>query len=341
MRTVGIRALGIYEPEKVICIQNIKAQENIKDEVIDYLDIKEVREANENEQPCDMAVIAARRAIEAGKINAGEIDIVIYTNTFLPEYQMWADFAYIQERLNIKKAYSIKINQECNSQMVALDYARAKLLTDQNLKNILIVSAERWDKNYVNRFISAGSCFYGDGASAAIVSADVKDLKIIDMNFFTDGSYAGLHYIPVGGTISVPNHTNIDEQGYRFEPRMTCKKHLETKSAKNAFWNAIIDNNIKLINRIMEKHDLKSSQIKAVITYNMGRAVVQKLCEGLGKSLGESSFYIAQRHGHIGSADVCFNLAKMIQDKKVEHDDYIVILSAGFGFSWGAGIIRI
>lgn len=338
---IGIKGLGIYEPDNIVEVEKIKNNEGLKDELIDYIGIKQLRTANDREHPSDMAVLAAQNAIKSANIDTDEIGVLIYTNTFLSEYNLWANYSYIQNKLKIKKAFSFVINQACNSQLLAFDYGRAKLYMDKSIKYVLVVSSERWDSNYINRFTSAASCFYGDGASAAILSRDSSDRKILDLSFHTDGYFANMHYIPAGGTKKLIDADAVNKKLYRFEPRKTCKEYLEDDEKKRKFWNLIIENNMKLLNCLLEKNNLTYKDIKFVITYNMSKKIIKTLSDRIGKKLTDTSYYIAKLYGHIGSSDICFNLTKMIQDRKFKKNDYVVLISAGFGFSWGAGIIRI
>lgn len=340
-QVVGLRAFGVYEPSLVVSVAEVKGKEGLTEEIINDLGIKEVRVAGENEHPCEMAVAAAQNALQAADLTPNDINVVIYTNTFLSEYNLWADYAYIQNQLKIKNAYSLKLCQACNSQLLAMDYAKAKLLSDETVQNVLIISSERWDEHYINRFTSAASCFYGDGASAVIMTKGTKENHLLGLEFFTDGSYSDLHYIPMGGTkIKIDAH-GLKNRLYRFEPRETCKKHLQTETAREEFWRKIVGKNGELMERLLLKNNLRKTDLNFFVMYNMSKKVAEEICRLFDKSIDQSSFYLSEKYGHIGSTDICFNLAKVIQDQKVKKGDYVGLISVGFGFSWGVGLIRI
>jgi 3-oxoacyl-[acyl-carrier-protein] synthase-3 len=335
---IGISGLAVYEPETVISLDKVKESENLSDEFLKYIGLKEIHVAGEGEYPCDMAVKSAEKAIKNAGLTSDDIDILIYSNAFLPEYFYWSDYAYIQEKLGIKNAFSFKIWQGCNSQILAFDYARAKLISSPSINNILIVSAERNDTNFINRFTSAGSCIYGDGSSAVVVSRNSR-LRFVDLALYTDGAYAKLHYQQMGGLKNPPNINGLNQMQYRIEPRKTCGEHLKTKELKTEFWNTIIDNSLRLIDKMLNDHGLAYSDVKKLICYNMSREIISETCKRMYKTLNDSSFYITERYGHIGSSDLAFNLTKMLEDKKIEPKDYTLLLTCGMGFSWGIGLL--
>jgi 3-oxoacyl-[acyl-carrier-protein] synthase-3 len=77
MPDAHITGLGHYLPENIITNKNLSKLMDTSDKwIIDRTGIEERRFANPNQGPSDLAVPAAKEAIERAKINKDDIDFI-------------------------------------------------------------------------------------------------------------------------------------------------------------------------------------------------------------------------------------------------------------------------
>ena len=75
---VGITGVGVYVPERVLTNADLERMVDTSDEwITDRTGIKERRIAADDEAASDLAIPAARQALEQAGVDPGELDLVI------------------------------------------------------------------------------------------------------------------------------------------------------------------------------------------------------------------------------------------------------------------------
>lgn len=333
---IYIRGVGIYEPPERIVIDDIKDSEQLAS-YADYLGISEVR-VSLDLMPTAMAVRAGLAALSDAGVSSSDVDGIIYTNALVPEYYLWADYAHVQHELGIN-GFALKVDMACASAIVGLDYAKNKLIANDDIDNILVTSGERQDPQITDRLRSAQSCFYGDGASAMLISR-CGEFQVLDVLTHTDGEYADLHRIPAGGQAKPATVDDVAAGHLRFEPAQTARKRLRTPELRQQFWNKISGMSRQLMWQLLERNEYTSQDVDWLVCYNMGREVVRTLVDMCGLPMGRSTWHISRTHGHVGSSDMAFNLCQLRDSGRLRAGDLILLLTCGMGFSWGLTLLR-
>ncbi|SNT01195.1 3-oxoacyl-[acyl-carrier-protein] synthase-3 [Anaerovirgula multivorans] len=339
MNSIGIAGLGIYLPEDIAYVKEIQKQENLTDERIQDMGIVKLHMASDKVEPSDMAIEAAKEAMADAGVEADEIDALVYYTVF-PDYLKWADYARIQHEIGAKNAYSFKVDQACCSSIIGLDYALARLKTDPDMNTVLVVCADKYEKPLVNRWKAANANFYGDGASAAIIRRGVTSNRILGVNNITDGSFNHLWYIPVGGTKEPPTSENVRAGRFVLDCIKTASEYLSTEENRKKLYNTLIQNNRKVMVDLLERHEFTLQNVDKLIMYNLGKSVMDKIIEVVEIPIENTSYYLSKHVGHIGAADIFYNLKMMLDDGKIVKGDLVAIFSAGAGFSWSSALIQ-
>jgi 3-oxoacyl-[acyl-carrier-protein] synthase III len=55
----------------------------------------------------------------------------------------------------------------------------------------------------------------------------------------------------------------------------------------------------------------------------------------------KTSYTMAREYGHLGAADIFFNLTKVLESEKIKKGDTVGVLCAGAGYTWGSAILKI
>ncbi|WKD30520.1 hypothetical protein [Streptomyces xanthophaeus] len=122
--------------------------------------------------PGDMALIAAQRALAAAETKPQDIDLIAVTAIHRHGHQrLWSPASWLQSRLGATHALPFTVSQGCNAQLLVLDLA-AGLLTGSSRRNALIVATDRFAASGFDRFTADYGIVYGDGAAAAVLTAD-------------------------------------------------------------------------------------------------------------------------------------------------------------------------
>ncbi|MCK4258984.1 MAG: hypothetical protein KAX49_08405 [Halanaerobiales bacterium] len=338
---VGIFSMGSYIPEKVVSVHDVKEKYNISDELINKVQVEQVHVAADDEFQTDMAIKAAKDAMENGNVDPEEIDLIIYSYISWPEHFIYADYAKIQHEIGAKNAAAFRLEQSCNAQLMALEYGCAKILSDPNVNTVLLVSAEMWKEPLVNRWTCSDGMFLGDGASAVILRKGIKDHKILGISNKTEGSLNYIWRIPLVGGTKTPVTPEHVEQGLYFGSMIESARHnLKDEAERREVADKIIKLNLQTLDDLFKKINKTKKDVNKLIYYNVGGHFLKKIAGMVEIPMEKTSAYLAKEYGHMGVPDVFFNLQKMQKDGKIEKGDLVVLFNGGTGYSVSSAAIQ-
>ncbi|HEY1849216.1 MAG TPA: beta-ketoacyl-ACP synthase 3, partial [Opitutaceae bacterium] len=159
----AILGTGSYAPERILTNQDLAKMVDTSDEWIRARSgIRERRIAAEGESTSDMAVAAARRALDDAGLKPADIDLLIVA-TITPDLPMPSTACFVQHKLGLPTtAACFDINAACSGFIYALDNACA-LIASGRYRKALVIGAEK-----LSAFVDwqdRGTCLlFGDGA---------------------------------------------------------------------------------------------------------------------------------------------------------------------------------
>ena len=140
--TAKIIGTGSYVPERVLTNQDLEKMVETNDEwIVTRTGMKERRIARADEFTSDMGLEAAKKALEASKISADSLDLILFA-TLTPDYVFPSTACLIQTRLGASKAAAVDVQAACTGYLYALGMAKA-FVESGIYKNILIIAAEK------------------------------------------------------------------------------------------------------------------------------------------------------------------------------------------------------
>ena len=265
----------------------------------------------------DLAVIAAKRALEDAGLTAADIDFIICSNV-VNEYVTPALSCIIQGMLGAT-CPTIDINAACAGFLFAMDMAEDKLQC-KKAKNILIVCAEEPSRmvSWQNR----STCvLFGDGAGAAVVTAG-DELKAIRL---TTSSLAEVLYYQ--RRLEPTPYVTKEEN---FEPLVMkgreVFKHAVTSSCRD-------------IRKLLNQTGLQPEDIKYYVLHQANRRIIDSIRNFLGVD-EERVPHNVERYGNISSAALPALLDELNRAGKLQKGDKLVFSAFGAGFTTGACIIE-
>ena len=158
---VGIRSVGAYVPERTVTNAQLEAEFGFEPGWIERRSgIRERRYAADDEGTSDLAVKAARQAIEKAGVCSSEVDLVV-VGTFTPDYTCPSTACLVQQKLDLD-APAMDIHAACSGFMYAL-VTGAQFIANGTSRNALVIGA---DVN--SRIVEPGdrgtAPLFGDGA---------------------------------------------------------------------------------------------------------------------------------------------------------------------------------
>jgi len=273
---------GGYLPETVRTNEEISQHVETSDNwIYERTGIRSRRIAADNETSASMAEIAARQAIDAAQIEAGEIDLIIVA-TGTPDRVYPSTACLLQQRLDIQNCVSFDIQAACSGAIFALSIA------DQYIKNgaadkVLVVGSEICSR--LVDWSDRGTCIlFGDGAGAILLdSAD--ESGILSTHIHSDGEYENLLYCP---NPQVATKANKDELGF-----ITMRGNEVFKMAVNTLG--------RIVDETLEANNLEKSDIDWLIPHQANIRIIQATAKKLGMSM-DRVVVTVDEHGNTSSA---------------------------------------
>ena len=130
MTAMGIVSTGTWFPETYVTAEEIAEQSGMPEWVVrEKLGIERKYVADPEVHPNDMAVKAARKAIDKAGIDPMDIDVVLCTTEEWREYLLWTTAIDLAYRIGAKKAWGLDIHTRCATTIAAVSYTHLTLPT--------------------------------------------------------------------------------------------------------------------------------------------------------------------------------------------------------------------
>ena len=169
MQGISIVGTGSYIPENIVTNEDISKKVDTSDEWIQSRTGIEMRHFCTDEGCTDLAVNAAKRAIENAKIEKEDIGIVIVA-TSTSDYVFPACACLVQKELELtEEVIAFDIQAACTGFLYGLEVCRG-LLNNSKKPYALLIGSEQMSR--ILDFTDRSTCvLFGDGAGAVVLKA--------------------------------------------------------------------------------------------------------------------------------------------------------------------------
>ncbi len=322
--SAGIIGTGTYFPPRRVTNKELENLVDTTDEwIITKTGIKERRFACSELALSDLAIPAARKALEDAKIAPSEIDFII-TGAMSHDYPATLFTGnLVKKAIGAEQAFAIDLNIICGGVPYCLEIA-ASMIESGRYKTGLIINGEIFSKYPHSRVTSV---IFGDGAAAAVVSRVKKGYGLIGSVLGSKADGAENLGIFVGGSKKVFSQEVIESGEYHIH--MNGRPIFEF--AVDKFENAI--------KQVLEKTGTSISKIKYVFPHQANLNIIKEGMRMLGLPMNKTITNV-QRHGNIGGGSVLTVIDEANRGGKLHDGDLIVTVAFGSGLSWGANVLR-
>ena len=195
-----IIGVGNYLPKKILTNDDLSNIVDTSDSwIFSRTGIKQRHIADDGEYTSDLAIMAAKDALNNAQISSKKIDYIICATT-TPDRTFPATACKLQNYFKIATIPTFDIQAVCSGFIYSLHVADA-LIKSQKAKYILVVGAETLSK--IVDWKDRRTCvLFGDGAGAVILSSSEEKSGILSSNIFSDGSWQESLYADGGPSLN-------------------------------------------------------------------------------------------------------------------------------------------
>ena len=340
MTDMGIVSTGTWFPETFITAAEIARQSGMPEWVVrEKLGIERKYVADPNVHPNEMAVKAARKAIDKAGIDPMDIDVVLCTTEEWREYLLWTTAIDLAYEVGALRAWGVDIHTRCATTIAALKMARSLMAEDPAIDTILIGGGYAISHFIDLTDVNTSSLFnIGAGAGAMIVKRDWPENRVLGNHLIADGVMSRHVIVPASGTVQHPTDEAVAEGGFKF-------RLVEPEAMKQRLGEVSIGNWLACVDKALENSGLKADgtpyRREDIDFFNMSLvkpSAHREMLEHLGLS-EEQSVYISDI-GHIGEQDAIINIEVGLEQGRLKPGDTMAIIAAGIGYVWGGAIVQ-
>jgi 3-oxoacyl-[acyl-carrier-protein] synthase-3 len=324
-RSVGIAGSGFYVPKKVLTNFDLEKMVDTTDEWIrTRTGVRERRIANDNEATSDLAVEAARKALEDARISPQEIDLIIVA-TLSPDYPFPSTACLVQDKLGIKDARAFDVEAACSAFIYALSVAEAFIKTGA-CKTALVIGSEVFSR--IVDWEDRNSCILmGDGAGAVVLKETENGKGILSTHLGADGSGAALLKQPAGGS-RLPASEETVRQGLHY-----------FKMQGNEVFKLAVRIMSESVITALKKAGLSNKDIDLIIPHQANIRILNAMTKRLSLPM-EKLVVNLDKYGNTTAASIPIALDEASKQGRIKEGDIVVLVAFGAGLTWGAAVIR-
>lgn len=321
MSYARITGTGGCLPEKVLTNAELETMVDTTDQWIqERTGIRERHIAADHELTCDLAEAAARRAIEAARIEAGEIDLIIVATT-TPDRVFPSTACLLQQRLDIHGCAAFDVQAVCTGFVYALGIAD-KFVRTGSSRCALVVGAETLSR--IVDWTDRGTCvLFGDGAGAVVLQA-ADEPGILSSHLHADGQFENLLTVPVG--IS-----------YGYDRMLNDAAYIEMKG--NEVFKVAVNTLGRIVDETLEANQMEKSDVDWLIPHQANIRIIAATARKLNMSM-DRVVVTVDRHGNTSAASVPLALDEAVRAGRIRRGETLLMEAFGGGFTWGSVLVR-
>jgi len=316
-----IAGTGGYLPERVLTNKDLEKIVNTSDEWIqERSGIKRRHIAADNETTSDMAVAAARKAIEAADIGTDDIDLIIVATT-TPDKVFPSTACIVQRRLEISKVPAFDVHAACSGFIYALDIAN-RFIATAGATNALVIGSETYSR--ILDWTDRSTCvLFGDGAGAVVLRAS-DEAGIISTHIHSEGKHEELLHVPAG--IS-SGYADVQREAafIQMKGNEVFKKAVNTLGA--------------IAKETLEGNNVDQKDLTWLVPHQANLRIIKAAAKKLGLPM-ERVIVTVDEHANTSSASVPLALDVAVRDGRIKRGDLLLFEAFGAGFTWGSALVR-
>jgi len=276
--------------------------------------------AADNETTSDLALAAARPALEASGLDARDIDLIVLATT-TPDRTFPATAVRVQKSLGMESGAAFDIQAVCSGFVYALAVADNFLRVGQ-AKRALVIGAETFSR--ILDWTDRGTCvLFGDGAGAVVLEAkseaEAAGRGIISTHLHSDGRFQDILYVDGG-------------------PSSTGTVGKLRMNGKEVFRHAV-QRLSDVVEETLKANNLTSDDIDWLVPHQANQRIIDSTARKLGLPI-ERVVSTISRHGNTSAASIPLALAEAVGDGRIKKGDLILTEAMGGGLTWGSALIR-
>ena len=324
---------GMYVPDRVVTNDDLAKLMDTSDEWIrQRTGIEQRHFIEEGQQPSDLAFEAARRAIDAAELAAGDIDCIV-----LATLSSQADFPgtsfFLHEHLGLSDTPCFDLRAQCSGFVYGLAVANSFIRSGMYQRVLLVgceVHSTGIDLTDEGRDVAV---IFGDGAGAVVLEAvesGSDPAGLIEIRLHAEGKHAKRLWVEAPGSGITPvrvSHDVIDQ-----------RRHFPHMEGRFVFKHAVT----RMPEVLLETLNAASLKLDEVdfFLFHQANLRINEYVVGQLQVDPERCPSNIERYGNCSAASIPMLLDETIRSGRLQPGQVVSMTSFGSGFSWASAVLR-
>jgi 3-oxoacyl-[acyl-carrier-protein] synthase-3 len=317
-----ITGTGSYLPPRRLTNADLAAQlaeqgvETSDEWIVERTGIRARHFAAPDVAASDLALVAARQAMEAAGAGPADIDLIIVA-TSTPDMVFPSTAAILQHKLGIAGCPAFDVQAVCSGFVYALSVADAMIQTGAASK-ALVIGSEVFSR--ILDFKDRTTCvLFGDGAGAVVLEASDTP-GILSSELHADGKHVGILCVP----------GNVSGGQVLGDPTLKMDGQAVFKLAVGVLAD--------VARSVLAKAGRTEADIDWLIPHQANIRIMQGTARKL--KLGDDKVIVTvDQHGNTSAASIPLALDAGVRSGRIRPGQTLLLEGVGGGFTWGAVLL--
>ncbi len=313
-----ILGTGGYLPARILTNADLEKLVDTNDQwIVERTGIRERHIAAEGEFTSDLAVQAARAALEAARMAPDDIDLLIVATT-TPDLVFPSTACIVQSKLGMTNGRpAFDLQAVCSGFVYALSVAD-QFIKSGAARHVLVIGAETLSR--ITDWNDRGNCIlWGDGAGAVVLGASAEP-GIIATHIHADGRHKELLRTTTGPSTGLREPALMRMEG-------------------NAVFKMAVNTLDRIVDETLEANGLSKSDIDWLVPHQANIRIISATARKLGMSMDNVVTTVAG-HGNTSAASVALAFDVAVRDGRIQRGQTVLMEAFGGGFTWGSVLLK-
>ena len=321
---VSITGIGSNAPQRVMKNDELAQIVDTSDEwIVERTGIRERRVASADEALSDLALPAAKDALQEASLQASAVDLIIVA-TVTPDMLFPSTGAILADQLGAKDAAAYDLSAGCTGFVYAIVQAHGMVASGM-VDRALVVGGDVLSK--VVDWEDRSTCvLFGDGAGAVVLER-VPDGGFLGFELGADGSGGPELYMPAGGSRAPATAETV-----------AARQHFAKMNGREVFKFAtrvLVDS----AEKVLDECGVPVEEIDVYVPHQANVRIIDHARKKLGIP-EERTVVNVDRFGNTSSGSIPLALGDAESDGRLKEGEMVLMTGMGAGLTWGSALIE-
>lgn len=314
MSGIRIRGTGSFLPRQVVTNEDLSQIVETNDEwIYTRTGIRERRRCTAESQ-CEMALHAARMAMEMAGVSAADIGVCLVP-TITSDYITPSTACVLQKHLGLlEDTVCFDLNAACSGFVFGLHTAQA-LLACSRRKYGLIVCSEVLSR--ITDYTDRGTCIlFGDGAGAAVVEYSSQ-------------------YAPMPAVLGARG-----EEDFLYGPGINRGEKPVLHMGGTQVFKFAVETVPECIQEVLDQAGLTPEDVDQFVFHQANRRILERIMKKMG--IPEEKVWMNMEHyGNVSSASTAIALDEAVRAGRLVPGQKALCCAFGGGLTWAGALVEL